>query len=55
MDPVEEIRIGEEGAEAGFRAQIDSLAAIMGAREITGIGIAKDPSTEGDEARVFFG
>ena len=53
MDSVKNIRVGEEGAKAGFSAQIDCPAAIPGAREIGGIGIVKDPSAEGDEALVF--
>jgi hypothetical protein len=55
MDSVEDVWICEERAETGFGAQIDCPAAILGAREISGIGVAKDPSAEGDEARMFFG
>jgi hypothetical protein len=53
MDSVEDLWIGEERAETGFGAQIDCPAAILGAREISRIGIVKDSSAEGDEVDVF--
>ena len=53
MNFIEDIRVSEERAEAGFGAEIDCPAAMLGAREIGGIGIAKDPSAEGDEAGVL--
>jgi len=52
VDFIEDIRVGQECAETGFGAEIDCPAAIFGPREIGRIGVAKDPSTEGDEARM---
>jgi hypothetical protein len=52
MDFVEEVWVSKERAEAGFGTKIDRPAAILGTREISGIGIAKDPSAKGDEAFV---
>ena len=54
MNLVEKVPVSEEGAEARFGAQIDCVAPIIDAREICGIGIAKDASAKGDEARMFF-
>lgn len=53
MNLVEDIRVSQKRAEAGFRAEIDGPAAIFDAREIVRISIAEFSSTEGDEARIF--
>lgn len=53
MDFVENIRVCEKGAKAGVGAKIDYPAPIFDARKIGRIGVAEDPSAEGDEARVF--
>ena len=50
MNFVEDIQVSEEGAEAGFRAEIDRFAAIFEAWEIRRIGIAEFPTAEGDKA-----
>ncbi len=50
---VEEVRVGEECLEAGLGAEIDRPAAIFDSWKIGGVGIAEDPSAEGDEARTF--
>jgi hypothetical protein len=55
MDFIENIRVGEECAETRFGAEIDGPAAVLSAREISGIGIAEDPPAEGDKARMLFG
>jgi hypothetical protein len=53
MDFIEDIRVGEECAEAGLRAEVDGPAAVLGAREIGWISVAKNPPAEGDEVWVF--
>jgi hypothetical protein len=53
MDFIENIRVGEKRTKTGFRAEIDGPAAVLSAREISGIGVAEDPPTEGDEAFMF--
>lgn len=53
MDFVEEIRVSKERAETGFGAEIDRAAAILGAREVSRIGIAEDAPAEGDKTRMF--
>jgi hypothetical protein len=55
MNFIEDIRISEECSKAGFSAKIDRPAAVLSAREVGWVGITEDPSTEGDEARMFFG
>jgi len=52
MNFIEDLRVGEERLEAGFSAEIDRPAAIVKARKIRGIGVAQDPSAEGDKARM---
>ena len=54
MDFVEDIRIGEEGTEAGFCAEIDRPAVILDAREIRGVRIAELSPAEGDETWELF-
>jgi len=49
MDFVENIRVGEERAEAGFSAEIDCPSAVLGTGEVGGIRVAEDTSTQGDE------
>ena len=51
MDFIEDVRVSEERAEAGFGAEIDRPAAIFKAREIGRIRVAKFSTTKGDEAR----
>ena len=53
MDFVENIRVGDEGAETGFSAEIDRAVAIFDPREVGWIGVAEYTPAEGDEARVF--
>ena len=55
MDFVKQIRVGQEGAETGFRAQVDRPAFVFDTREVGGIGIPKNTPTEGDELLVPFG
>lgn len=55
MDFVENVRISEERAETRFGAEIDRPATVLRAWKIGRIGIAEDPATEGDEARMFLG
>ncbi len=50
---VENIRVGAEGVEASFGAEIDRPAAIFEPREMRGVGVAKDPPAEGDKAQTF--
>lgn len=54
MNLVEQVRVGQEGAEARFRAQIDCAAPVFDARKICWIGIAEDASAKGDESRMLF-
>jgi len=49
MDFVENIRVGQERAEAGLGAEVDRPAAIFSTRKILRVGIAEDPSAERDE------
>jgi len=51
MDFVENIRVSEERTEAGLGAEVDRPAAILSARKIGWIGVAKDAPTESDELR----
>jgi hypothetical protein len=53
MDFVEHIRVGQERTETGVGAEEDRPATIFNAWIIGWIGVAKDPSTEGDEAYGF--
>ena len=53
MDFVENVWVCKERAEAGLGAEIDHSAAVFRAREVCLIGVTKDPSAEGDEARSF--
>ena len=53
MDFVENIRVGEERTQTGFRAEIDRPAATFDSREVCRIGVAEHPSTEGNEAWIL--
>lgn len=53
MDFIEDIRVSQEGAEAGFRAEIDRAAAIFDTREIGRVRVAEFSSTEGNEMQRF--
>ncbi len=55
MDFVEQIRVGQEGAETGVRAEIDYPPFVSGTREIGRIGVAEDAPTQGDELFFSFG
>ena len=50
MDFIEDIRVGPERAQAGFRAEIDRPAAILDAREIGRVRIMEISSAEGHKA-----
>jgi len=61
MHPVKHIWIRQERAEAGFGAKVDSPAAVLGAREVSGVRVTEDPPAERDEAglplvlrRIYF-
>lgn len=53
MDFVENVRVCQERAEARLGAEMDRPAAVLGAREIGRVSVAKDPTAEGDKARMF--
>ena len=53
MDFVENVRVGEESAETGFRAKIDRPATILDSREVCRIGVAEDAPAECNEAWIF--
>ena len=53
MDFIEDIRVGKECAETRFGAEPDRPRAVDGTRIILRIGVAEDPSAEGDELFVF--
>jgi hypothetical protein len=53
MDLIEDIRISQERAEAGFRAEIDRPTAILDAWEIGRISVAEFSTTEGDKSRIL--
>lgn len=50
MDLVKDIRVCEERAETGLRAEIDGPAMVFDARKIGGVGVLEDPPAERDEA-----
>jgi hypothetical protein len=50
MDFIEHMRVGKERAAAGFGAEQDRPPAISRAWIICRVGIAEDPSAEGNEA-----
>ena len=50
MDFVENIRMGEEGAETGFGAEIDGASTVFDSREVCRIRVAEYTSAKGDEA-----
>lgn len=54
MHFIENIRVGEECAEAGFGAEEDRPSTIRCAGIILRIGVAKDPSAQGDELFMLF-
>lgn len=49
MGFIENIRVGEERAQAGFGAEQDRPSAMFSAGKIVRIGVAEDASTQGDE------
>ena len=53
VDFIEQIRVGQERAQAGLSAEIDNPAAGLGVWKICRIGIAEDPSAEGDKTLAF--
>jgi len=53
MDFIKNIWVGQEGAEAGFGAEIDGPAAILGAWKIGGVRVAEFSPTQSNEARIF--
>lgn len=53
MDFIEDIRVGQERAQAGFRAEIDRPTAILNAREIGRVRVAEFSTTQGDELPIF--
>ena len=53
MDFVENVRVGEEGAETGFGAKIYRPAAIFDSREVCRIGVAEDAPAEGNKTWIF--
>ena len=54
MDFVKDIRVCEERAKTGLRAEIECPAMVFDAREISGVSVPEDPSAECDEAWVLF-
>jgi hypothetical protein len=53
MDFIEEVRIGQERAETGLRAQIDRSPSIPGTGKVGGVGVAKQPAAQSDESNVL--
>ena len=49
MDSIEEIRVGEEGAETGFGAEVDDPPFVFGVGKIYWISVVENTPTEGDE------
>ncbi len=54
MSFVEQVRVGQEGAQTGIRAEIDRPSLVFGVREIRRIRITEDPSTQGNELLLLF-
>ena len=50
MDLVENIRVVEERAEAGFGAEIDRPAAVFDSRKVCRVGVSEDAPAQGYEA-----
>ena len=55
MDFVEQIRVGQEGAETRFRAEIDYPPFVFGTREIGRIGVAIDAPAESNKLLTSLG
>jgi hypothetical protein len=55
MDFVKQIRVSPEGAETGFRAEVDYPTFVFEARKVGGIGIPENTPAEGDELLFSFG
>ena len=53
MNFIEDIRLGQEGAQAGIGTEQYRPAAVCGARIILRIGVTEDPSAQGNELLVF--
>jgi hypothetical protein len=54
MDFVEQIRIGQERAETGVRAEIDRPPFVISAWEISRIAVAKNAPAKRDELFILF-
>ena len=50
MGFIEEVRIRQERAEAGFRAEVDRSSAIFDSRKVLWIGVVEDTPAERDES-----
>ena len=50
---IEKVGVGHERAETGFGAEVDRPAAILKARKIGRVRVAKFSATQGDEARIL--
>ncbi len=53
MDFIEDIRVSDKRAEAGFGAEVNRPTAILDARKIGRISVAEFSPAEADEVRVF--
>ena len=54
MDFVENIGVGKEGTKTGIRAEQDGPSAKLDARIVSGVYVAEDWSTQGDELTRAF-
>lgn len=49
MDFIENIGVGKERAETGLCAKKDRPSAVLNARKILRVGVAENPSAQGDK------
>ena len=54
MDFVKQVWVGQEGAEAGLRAEIDCPPLVFNPWKVGRIGIAKDAPAKGDKLFMHF-
>ena len=54
MHFVKQVWVGQKGAETRVCAEVDRPSLVFGAREIGGIGITEDPSTQGNKLLRLF-
>lgn len=54
MHFVEQVRVGQKGAETRVCAEVDRPSLVFGTWKVGGIGITEDPSAQGNELLRLF-